>query len=88
MNIDEQKRWLLCFGLLTLMFTGLLYGPALRSEWEYRRSDDRAVRCRAAKAALDAWAALDQTQRAAAWEERAARSCRSAAPISGHVVRD
>lgn len=88
MNIDEQKRWLLCFGLLTLLFTGLLFGPALRSEWEYRRSEDRAVRCRAAKEAVDAWAALDQTARAATWEDRAARSCRSAAHNAGDLVRD
>lgn len=88
MNIDEQKRWLLVFGLFTLMLTGILIGPALRAEWEYRTSDERAVRCQAAKAASDAWTALDQTARAAEWEVSATRDCWSAAQSAGEIVRD
>lgn len=88
MNINEQKRWLLVFGLLTIIFTGLLFGPAMQAEWEYRSSDDRLVQCQAAKSAMEAWAGLDYTARAAAWEDRVAQSCRSRADRARELLPD
>lgn len=74
MNKD-QLRYAGVGALLALIAALLVYGPALRAEWEYANSDGYEVKCFAAEIAASKWADLGHAERAKDWERKSALDC-------------